>query len=167
MRLHCISVAHSQFIQLKRRCERSEKGPKNNYLLHNQIILTSDLPGWMNESQPTHPERSHSCQKLSKRLLYELKNRCHSLWSLLLRTRSSSEPMKMETPLLPDALRTWSVELLPPCMGLFSPTHSGCPKMPQILVRQKCLAPFKVRKIHSHLCLLGKEKALSLCAKLF
>lgn len=123
MRLHCISVAHSQFIQLKRRCERSEKGPKNNYLLHNQIILTSDLPGWMNEPQPTHPERSHSCQKLSKRLLYELKNRCHSLWSLLLRTRSSSEPMKMETMLLPDALRAWSVELLPPCTGLLLHTQ--------------------------------------------
>lgn len=148
-------------------CERLEKEPKNNYLLHNQIILTSDLPGWVNEPQPTHPERSHSCQKLSKRLLYELKNWCRSLWSLLLRTRSSSEPMKMETLLLPDVLHTWSVRLLPPCTGLFSSTHSGCLKMPWILVRQKCLAPFKVRKIHSHLYLLGKEKALSLYTKIF
>lgn len=73
----------------------------------------------------------------------------------------------METLLLPDALRTWFVRLLPRCTGLFSSTHSGCPKMPQVLVRQKYLAPFKVRKIHSHLYLLGKEKALSLYAKLF
>lgn len=166
MRLHCVSVAHSQFTQLKRDVKDWRRNLKITICCKTKLSCPLICLGeWMSPNLLTL--KGHIPAESSQKDYYMSSRIGAAAWSLLLRTRSSSEPMKMETLLLPDALRTWFVRLLPCCTGLFSSTHNGCPKMPQVLVRQKYLAPFKVRKIHSHLYLLGKEKALSLYAKLF